>query len=185
MNYLEIKIAVEGISPLLMNNPQSMTMTGNGLNSKKIPSPEDEASAKVYILPNRQLYVPAIAFRSAIIDAVTGRRIGKATARRVSGAALFVLEEFCPLVDPENGKPIKKYSIDIRRAVVQGNGVMRARPRIDRWATTMVFEYDPDFLSKENIFEAVELAGKIVGVMDYRPRPPKGKGGPFGRFKLK
>jgi hypothetical protein len=179
-----IRFRVTNISPLLMHSPQAMRNAGTGMNRKRIPSPEEEAEAGTYRLPSRQLYLPTTAFRSALIDASTGRRLGKTSAPRLFAAALFVQAPHTPLVHPTTGAPLAEYAIDVQRVVVQNAGVLRARPRLDAWAGEVAFEYDADFLTPEVIEEAFGLAGRLVGVGDYRPRCPKGKGGPYGRFTV-
>jgi hypothetical protein len=179
--YKLVRYRIIGTYGLLMHNPAGMQRGGEGkMGAKKIPTPEEEAAASVYKLPTGQLYVKADAIRSAAIDAVKGRKIGKQFASRLFSSCLFITDEFCPLA---NGKPITTYEVDTRRAVVQGNGIMRSRALVRKWECEIELEYDPDFLSVENLTEALNLAGKTVGIGDYRPRPPKGKGGPYGRFR--
>jgi hypothetical protein len=93
----EITFRITNLSALLMNSPQAMARAAEGLGRKKVPKPEDEAESKAYRLPSGQLYLPSIQFRSSILNAVKGVRIGKTAARQVFSAALFVTEEFCPL----------------------------------------------------------------------------------------
>ena len=87
-------------------------------------------------------------------------------------------------------RPVNPYAVLVglegvgRRAVVQGQGVLRARARVPEWQTEVEFEYDPDFVTPEIIAEAFSIAGRVVGIGDYRPRCPRGKGGPFGRFSV-
>src|SRR5260370_14267179 len=109
----------------------------SGLGRKRIDDAGAEAEAGTYRLEGGQLYHPAIAFRSALLSAGKGRRIGKLSAPGVLSGAVFLSHAECALVNPETGKPIKTYTIDVRRAVVQRAGVLRRRPSIDPWATTV------------------------------------------------
>lgn len=177
-----ITFEFSGMSSLLQNNPSSMVRRPDGIDKKRIPTPEEECAAKAYRMASGQLYMRAIMFRSAAIDAVRGMKIGRSGASQLIGAALFVVQDILPIHDPETKAAIKEYEIDVQRCVVQGQGVMRARPRIDSWGCRASFEFDEDFLTPEIITDAFVRAGKICGVGDYRPRCPKGKGGPFGRF---
>ena len=90
----------------------------------------------------------------------------------------FTPEEFCLLVNPETGKQIKSYKIDSRRAVIQRQGVVRSRARIDLWSCILIMECDTDFLMPDQMLELLNLGGKIAGVGDFGPR----SGGEFGRF---
>ena len=171
---------IVGLSGLLMNNPASMKSAGS-----KIPTPEKEAEEKVYRLDSGQLYIPAIAFRSSIIGrggGASGRKFGKYTAnsRVAAGVSMVDGEDKCLLVSP-NGKPkpIKDYEIDIRRAVVNGAGIRRARPYIAEWATVVCFEVDEDFVTAEQLEELLNISGRVAGVMDFRPQCK----GWFGKYR--
>lgn len=177
-----IRYQVDGISALLMHNPAAMAQRSTGLGRKTIPTPAEEAEASAYRMEDGQLYIPTTGIRAAMIDGLAGRRIGKLAAGRVLGSSLFVLDERTPLVDRASHRPLHDYEIDVRRVVVQKQGVLRARARINDWSCQVVFEYEPDFLSPAIVTEALNLGGKLVGVGDYRPKCPVGKGGPFGRF---
>ena len=177
-----IRLRITGISPLLMNNPESMGGgPSKGLGTKKIPTPEEESAAKVYRNGDGQLYFPADGLRNGIIKkACPGRRIGKRYASAIVPGALFLTQEKLLLIHPKTHKPITKYEIDIRRCVVQGQGVRRARPKIMKWGGIVTYEFDPDFLPGDTVVELQSIAGKLAGLGDYRPQC----GGPFGRYTV-
>lgn len=182
--------SITGLSPLLQNNPASM---GGGADSKlgikKIPTPEEEAAAKIYRDESGVIYIPSVAFRSAMIGkggGASGRRIGKRTAIAVISGTVFNVEPRCPLYHPKTKKPITTYRINTMRAVVQGQGVRRSRPEIPEWACDVRFEIDTDFLSAgvdliRIVEDLLNISGKIAGVGDYRPQ----KKGSYGRFSAK
>lgn len=181
-----IEFEVTGVPPgVMMNNPASMKLRGKGTRIKTIPTPEEEARAKCYRLDGGQLYVPSNWFRASLIDGGIGRRVGRRGASKLIQSTVFNTDAFCVLTDPESGESITEYEIDVRRAVVQTQGVMRARPLVFPWMTRVEFEYDEDFLTVALVQEVFEIAGRTVGVGDYRPRCPKGKGGPFGRYIIR
>jgi hypothetical protein len=91
---------------------------------------------------------------------------------------VFIVDQETPLSDPDDGSELKDFEIDIRRAVVQRAAVPRVRARVPRWSGDVSFEYDPDFIRPDMIEELLNLAGKLVGVGDFRPA----KKGEFGRF---
>lgn len=172
---------VTGISSLLQNNPASMVRSGETLGAKRIPTPTDEAAAKVYKDDDGVIYIPSIAFRSSLIGGCTGKRIGKVSAAGRVAAGVFVAEERCPLFDPKTKKPIKEYRLKTTRVVVQKNGVQRTRPEIPAWACRIALEVDTDFVSVSQVEELFGLAGRICGVGDWRPA----KKGPHGRYTVK
>lgn len=172
---------VEGISSLLMNNPAGMGGGQPTMGAKKIPTPEEEAAAKVYRSADGTLYLPSIQFRSSLLNGCTGKRIGKVGAARQVSAGVFNVETETPLKTPgKSGKPIKDYRIHQTRAVVQKQGVIRARAEVPEWAADVVFEIDTDFITVDQVRELLNVAGRIAGVGDWRPA----KKGPHGRYRV-
>jgi len=173
---------ITAISPLLQNNPASMARSNGDLGVKKIPTPDEESAQKVYRNEDGTFYILSEAFRSAIVGkggAASGRKIGKRTAISACCAGLFTTETRCTLFDPDTEKPLKKYEIDTRRAVVQGQGVLRSRPMFPKWGLLLAFEIDEDWVTLQMVLELLNIAGKVAGVGDFRPQ----KKGSFGRFK--
>lgn len=171
------------ISPLLQNNPDSMGGSGGaGLTTKRIPTPEEEAKSKLYLLPDGQIYLKTQAVRSALIGACAGfkpkgAKVGVGTL--VKGGVFCVAVE-AGLVHPKTRKPIKDYKVNTMRAVVMRAGVKRSRPEIPEWSVDVDFEVDTQFITNFNwITELLNRAGRMKGVGDYRPE----KSGPYGRFR--
>lgn len=176
-----ISITLNGLSPLLMHNPQGMTRTNDSMNRKTIPTPEDEAEKSLYILPDNNLFVPAVAVRNCMLGGAKGYRIGKKSAVAILSGAVLMVDEAFPLY--RNGKPIsnKDYTIDVRRAVVQRQGITRARARIEiPWQLECAFDLNENLANLDNIETAMNAAGQIVGLLDYRVE----KKGWFGRFEV-
>lgn len=169
---------IVGRSPLLQCNPSGMKPQKAG--RKKIPSPEEEAEKGTYRLDNGQLYLKAEALRNSCVEGGKGLRLGKESCKGILRSTVFETEETCLLADPDTGIPITDYEIDTRRAVVQRQGILRSRPMIQNWATEIELEYDEDFISPEAIRDYFEIAGRRVGVGDYRPQ----RGGHFGRYTV-
>lgn len=175
-------ITVEGMTPLLLHNPASMGQGGDGLSAKgkNVPTPEEEAEAGTYRLASGQLAIPSFAFRGALLSAAKGRKLGKAFATAVVKGSVFVTSELTGL-DDLDGSPLHAYEIDARRARVGNAGVTRCRPKLEKWTAEVVFEFDPDFIAPETIRELLAIAGRTIGVGDFRPE----KAGPFGRFTVR
>ena len=176
-----------GVTALLMNNPASMKAASDEAKvkgKKSIPTPEVEAESKEYRLPTGELFIPTVMVFQSMIEAGKLLNDPEQPRRRISyrvAAALFppAVEGF-PLMNG-NGKPQKKYEIDVRRAVVQNQGIQRARPRIDvPWSIELEMGFDADLVSAEALYMVLATAGKQVGIMDYRPQ----KRGPYGRFQV-
>jgi len=195
-----VHITITGVSPILMHNPASMRRGGEELQrgGKKIPLPLDEARAGLYALPSGQLYIKTEAFREASIIASSDirdpTRKGRSTMTKRFSASVFLSTEFCPLhrangnhapimATPEPKTPDPndtsgEWTVDTRRVVVQKNGVLRSRPKIENWCCPLEFEYDEDTIDPNLILAVVQQSGKFPGVLDYRV----GKKGMFGRY---
>lgn len=176
---------VHGVSPILMNNPAYMAdRKSGGTNVKTIPSPEEEAKRSLYRRDDGTLFGPALGFRSGILEASKGRRIGKKSAKTILSGAVFCLNEQVLLYHPKTKKPItdKHYVIDSRRAVIQKTaGIIRSLAKIMEWACDVELEIDSELVDIKVVEEIFQLAGKIVGYLDFRPQ----RGGFFGRFDVK
>ena len=189
-----VKLRVEGVGQgLLMHNPAGMAAAPSDdkpqRSGKKIPKPQDEALASLYVLPgSNQLYGAADWFREASLIAAkefkdTARR-GNATMVQRLTANVFLSEMYFPLENATTGKPITNDPADwemwLKRVVIQRQGIVRARGLIHDWSCEVEFEYDTEGISADLIAPIVHAAGKFPGVGDYRP----GTKGPFGRFRV-
>jgi hypothetical protein len=69
---------------------------------------------------------------------------------------------------------------DIRVAKIgQGkkkSSIIRCRPIFDNWKSTFEIGYDPELIEGESIKKALEVAGREIGICDYRPK--------YGRFEI-
>ncbi len=177
---------IKGTSSLLMNNPLSMQKDPDDEGIKgpetRIPPPEKEVKRKYYETEDKQLYIPSVAFRGALVTAGKNMKIGKFAVTQLLKGGVFVVEEECCLVHPETKKPLTRNdtSIDIRRAVVVRQGILRARPKIEKWACQLVLDVDDDYINEDAVLERLRAAGKYPGVLDFRPEC----GGPYGRFEV-
>lgn len=186
----EMKFSIMAKSPLLTHNPASMKKPGKGraeLGGQTIPLPEVEAEAGLYINEGRMCF-PGIGVRNAIVRAASAWGIpgGKKKDKLSSIIAhIIVKEEWIPILETA-GKPVKNYSIDSRRAVVQRQGIIRSRPRFEDWRLDFTVIYDDEILGweestiRETIEKVLNDAGKRIGIGDYRPSNK----GWFGRFEV-
>lgn len=175
-----LRFTIRGLSPLLMHNPAGMRAPDSRqMERKVIPSAKEEAEAAVYKLSNGDLCLKAVAIRNAVIRAASGMRIGKKAASPFFSGALLPKGLLFPLVDGK-GKPLRKYEVDVQRAVVQRQGILRGRARVDPpWYLVCEFEFVP-IITEEHLRQAVTQAGQTVGIGDYRVE----KKGWYGRFEL-
>ena len=175
---------LNGLSALLMNNPAGMLnleADKQKLGKTKIPTPEEAVKATSYVLPDGHLYVPAIAVRNCLLAATRGQLVNRKSALPyISGGILMVDENF-PLY--RGGKMLKadKVSMDVRRAVIQRQGITRVRARVDLpWELQCIFDYNADIVDIGVVETIAKRADQIVSLLDYRVE----KKGWFGRFEV-
>jgi len=176
-----MRVFIEGKTALLTHNPQSMTTVQDAMKGGRVPNPEDEAEAGCYRLADGSLALKGEAFRGSLLGAAGAWRMKKATAKSRL-AHMVVVEELLPLLRPD-GTPVTSYVIDRRRAIVQGQGIIRSRPRFELpWCAQPTFEYDQVLVQDpELIVRILTDAGNRIGVGDYRPA----KNGWFGRYVVR
>lgn len=181
---------IKGLTPYLQESPKGMFPTDSGPKAgSKTPKPAEEAEGRTYRMASGQLYAPAVAFRSAMLDAALGFKIKVTSLKKILGGAVFTTDvEECPLSHPETGAPLFDYVVDLRRAVIpsSGAGIVRARPRVDLWTCRLELMIDPQMaqVDAEIVTEMLDRAGRICGIGGYRPASKTGKGGRFGRFTV-
>lgn len=180
-----IHIKLNGLSPLLMHNPATMKVTKEELKKRRQEfDPEVEAAESRYLLDGK-LYVPAIAVRNSILGGAKGYKIGRFSAIPILASALEIAAETFLLL--RNGQTLsgESYSIDTRRAVIQKAGITRARARIELpWQLEAVFAFNPDLASVAQVKEVASNAGRVVGLLDYRPEKKVGLPGWFGKYEV-
>jgi hypothetical protein len=178
-----VTFRVIGVSPLLQNNPANFIGVSGGDDlggSKKKYDDAEEATLRVYKDEEGNFYHPTQAFIKSMLRAVTGKKFGKVSAPGVIRSAVFIVEPHSIILDGK-GNPATKYTIDRQPCVVGNARILRCRPCWNDWQMDVVFDMDTALISEMQLCDALSLAGRTVGIGDYRPE----KGGGFGRFKVK
>lgn len=187
---------ISGVSSLMLSNPEEFIndseAEGNDgalkVSKKKTYDKNEEAAKRVYKDDDGNFVVLAAAFRRALITAATGRKFGKVAARNLISGGTFPAEDLVIICD-EKGKPAKKYDIDSRSVVIKSgqkrNRVMRHRPKWKKWTMSLAMEIDTELIAAEQVLDVLNVAGRIIGIGEFRPDPSDGKSGvgTFGRFK--
>ena len=171
-----IKVGIEGTAPLLFHAwnveaVQEKARAAKGSKSKK----EDNVESYVYRNDMNEISLPGEYFRQAIIHAakyIQDPRSPRKSAMDLFKAGLLVLTEYASL-----GKQTWDY-LDQRRVVIQRNGVNRIRPAMLRgWRADFELQVIlPEYISREILGAAIQNAGRLVGVGDFRPT--------YGRFQV-
>lgn len=177
---------VKGTAPLMQHRfpmPELSEMSKGG--TKRTGAVDYSEEWRGYFYANgKGVYQPATHFESAMIAAavnfkITGKR-GK-TYKDLFKAAVFVTPEEIlhnvevpETLDTDGDKPLY---LDMRPVVVNRARVVRIRPTFKPgWELEFNIEVIDDQISSDLVQDVLQLAGKTVGVGDYRPR--------FGRFNV-
>lgn len=173
----KVKVQIKGITPLLMNKPEAYGFDEQWIEKKASTDWEKEALKKLYVDSKEIIYQPATHLDRALIEAGKKIRVkgqGKATYSKLFGSMISV-EEF-EIVH-------KKQTYEIYKALVvipsTKGRVMRYRPLFKDWALEFHINFEEE-IPAEVIKEALEIAGKYVGIGDWRPE----KKGKFGKFQV-
>jgi len=104
----------------------------------------------------------------------------KLKSKKQMQAGVFTDEDTFPIDYPGSKDPETMYSkkehVHVARAKVGMSAVMRVRPRFKEWSVTFHLNIVTDVIDLKTVRDAIELAGRVVGLGDWRPR--------YGRYNL-
>lgn len=122
--------------------------------------------------------LPGKLFKAAICVAGTTFKLGSTLKPnlRVSFNCPFLIDSN---PDPNELVHLDRH-FDHRPVVVNRARIMKARPVFPVWKSSFDIQFFTDKLELNQVKDCIELAGKIVGIGDYRPA----KNGTFGTFKV-
>jgi len=181
-----MKLRIKGMSPLLMHNglladpSNPFTIETKKITSKRKKVDADhEALAKLeflgslYTNEKEAVIIPANMLTAVIINGAKHSKLGK-----VFQASVFADKN--ALLEYEGPKePLELWKDESFRfktsVVVNRSRIMRTRPIFNEWAVTVEFSY-LDNVEESEIITAMEKAGQLVGIGDWRPR--------YGRFSV-
>lgn len=169
-------IGIQGVADVLFhrwNNEavEEKARAAKGSKAKKT----DNLESYVYRMENGNLAMPGEQLRQSIINAAKFRqdpRSPRKSAMDLFKAGIVCLE---PLADL--GVATWDYE-DRRRAVVQRAAVTRVRPALRAgWhAEFQMMVNIPEYISPALLNEIAAMAGRLIGVADFRPT--------YGRFQI-
>jgi len=165
-------VKIVGTKPLLMHAPTGLSDKPQLRRGERL-EPKVEAEKCLYKDQNGNIVIPAVNIKACIRDAGRNYRMPnrKATFSSMIKAGLEIKPfPYVPLT--HNG-----WEIDIRPVVVQGNRILRARPRFDEWSLEFqIVNLDPTMIPRDMLKRILIDAGKYYGLGDFRPE--------FGTFRV-
>lgn len=182
-----VDVTIKGDAPLLQHRfpvPDLASMTKGGTKQTGAKDYTEEWREHLYVTKDNQVYQPATHIEGALVKSsvnfkITGKR-GK-TYKDLFRAAVFVTpEEILHDVDEpdELDTDADKYLyLDMRPVVIQRARIVRIRPAFKPgWTLSFQIQVIDDQINEVLVQDVLTLAGKSVGIGDFRPK--------FGRFSV-
>jgi hypothetical protein len=174
METKEVKVCVEGISPLIMNRFNPLDISSDP-KKRAGAVKKGDINNKLYIFDDKY-YIPAVYFRNTLINSAKQFKIqgkGKSTYSKLIGSVVDVNPEMILL----SHQDFEEFSIAAVNPMTKGR-IMVTRPRFNLWGCEFVIRINDDGVPVHVINEILSYAGRYVGVGDWRPE----KKGMFGKF---
>jgi len=182
----QLKLKIVGLTPLMFHadklaNPLlPESKTHKELTSKRKKTDDDHVAiarseflAGCYWTEKDGFFVPGQNFDATFLAGAKLQKLGTAWKR---GA--LVVEDKIKLIHDGPTTPEKLWAspsnVDCRGVKVGTAKIMRYRPVFLDWAATLSVAVNTDVLNMTEAKKAIEDAGALIGVCEYRPR--------FGRF---
>ncbi len=187
----QLSIKIKSIAPILLHNGQlcdpsnpfvkalqAATSANKGKNktdAKTADIAKLEWRGSLYVNQQGRLVLPAELLDAAILG---GAKKSKNGMQFKAGA--FVTDDAELRIPTQYNEVDELYEHEQHRdsrAVKVGQArIMRMRPRFNDWSCEFTLCYNEDVVTEDKILSAVNDAGSMVGLGDFRPR--------FGRFEL-
>lgn len=171
-----VTATVVGTSPFLFHrwSVEGVKAKGEAAKGSKAKK-SDDLETYVYRDAAHMLAIPTEYFRMAIINAAKFRqdpRSPRKSAMDLFKAGVAGVEELCSL-----GTEKWDYT-DMRRVMVQRNGITRHRPAmLAGWTVEIMLQVMlPEYIPSDMLNEVLQSAGRLIGVGDFRPT--------YGRFQI-
>ncbi len=192
-----VKVTIAGQTPLMMHNDRLANPLDDyarelkGYTSKRQKTDEDyEAMSRIEFLGGLYynelfgVHIPARNLRKCIWEGSLIQKKGMAVKRGV-----FIVETALPLIYQGPKTPKELYTANggaFAETRMDGTGsdsrVLRTREIFaPPWSLVATVRYDPGQINEESLRQAIEDAGQLCGLGDYRMNK---SGGEFGRFEI-
>jgi hypothetical protein len=174
-------VTIQGITPLLMNRPSQLEISDKSKDVKRETKTSQEiAEGKLYTDAEGQVYMPSTWFRGALVEAgklkkMSGKGSSKATYSKVVGSSVSIEPFELFLKNPK----WETFTILAVNPTTRGRNPLN-RPQFKKWEADMQVRFEEEQIESAVMKELFDIAGKMVGVGDWRPA----KKGMFGKFQV-
>lgn len=181
-------VEIEGVTPLIMHNGdlcdpfnyyakelKKVSSKRNKTEDDQLQMMRIEWDGGIYQDGEGRIAVPADCILAVVQGGARKFKLGKQVPPGV-----FTSQDFFKL-DYDGPKDLDKLYADSRfvfrkRVKVGQSAVMRTRPRFPTWSCKFSLDLVTDILNPEDLRRILDTAGRVVGLMDWRPR--------YGRFNV-
>lgn len=170
----EIRIKIEGTTPLLTHRFDPKNLEVSPTKKRVIPSEEEKFQSGLYVIREGVYGFPAAGVKKAMVSA--GYRFGDAASTVLKGA-LNVLADMIEIIGPPPIPRTDPCKVGGRNKVAS----LTTRPQFFPWSMWIPIAFSPETLSVEQVVNLVRLAGFAVGIGDWRPE----RSGTMGQFIVK
>ncbi len=184
----ELEVTINGTAPILLHNGQlddplnAHTKALKEVSSKRKKTNEDHAEmsrlewiGSLYVDGDGYVAIPDSVIESSVIGGAKKSELGTAFK-----SAVFCKDTSYRLEYGGRRKALELWGDekfrDVRGVRVGQSRVMRTRPRFDQWSLSFTMLFDDEQVNKSDVVKAIEDAGRMVGIGDFRPK--------FGRFEV-
>ncbi|MCE0757104.1 hypothetical protein LU683_29930 [Pseudomonas asiatica] len=181
-------LSVKGTSPLMMHsdklaNPlHPVTKAHKELTAKRKKTDDDhlaiarsEFIAGAYFDSSSGFFIPGANFDATFLAGAKLQKLGTHWKR---GALVMTDKAELEFTGPSTPEALweDQRFVDCRGVKVGQAKIMRYRPIFLDWSCQLEVAINTDVLDLQEVKKAIEDAGKLIGVCEYRPR--------FGRFEV-
>lgn len=180
---MEIKITIEGTTPLLMNkfSDAAQMQATNGVRLSSVGdkgTPREQAEAKLYVGLDGAPMIPQPNLFRCLIDAGVYFKAGRS---KVTTQKSSLLPACVDIAGAEITLTHKEpWAVDTRavRIPATGGRILCHRPLFHDWRLEFTADIDTVMITAALFRDVVDAAGKRIGLGDFRPACK----GPFGKF---
>ena len=174
-----VEFTIEGVCPILFHAWNNEAVAEKAIARKGSAAKKtDNVESYVYRDGKKNICIPGTYVYGSMCDKKNGAAKYRQDPRSPRASAVKLFQAgIAPLTELASLGSAKWDYLDERRAVVQQQGITRQRPAFNAgWRAQFQFTVSlPEYISPAFFLEVLSLAGRVVGVGDFRPT--------YGRFQ--
>ena len=182
-----VRLKIEGTAALLCHAWNNEAVAEKAVAKKgSVAKKTDNVESYVYRNPNGEICLPGRYLIGSMVDPRNGAAKYRQDPRSPRKSALDLYKagvvsetELAPLHSIGSNAPALTWDyLDSQRVMVQRQGVTRVRPAfLAGWtAEFTLLVLSPEYISAADLLACLSMAGRLVGVGDFRPS--------YGRFQI-